>query len=166
MSGRTACAPTSQHQTQKHTQKKQKNSPDAASGAYFQSLLRPELATLRREYETLLYGGEITTVNKDITFNTRAPPGAFASQAFADVFFRTTNCLRADAASCFGASDALHDATHHGLDAIVNRFVDQGVSFAMLPPGEAHPTHPRCVCDSVVGSVWECVSCGCFLFAS
>lgn len=49
---------------------------------------------------------------------------------------RTTECLRADKSTCFPVSHKFHDVTHHGLDAVAVRFIQE----AQLLMADANPT--------------------------
>jgi hypothetical protein len=37
----------------------------------------------------------------NLTFDPHTPAAAFANQEFSNIFFKTTECLRADKSSCF-----------------------------------------------------------------
>ena len=53
-------------------------------------------------------------------FEPVAPASAFADPAIADLFFRTTRCLRVDQSGCYNdPTDPLYAITHSGLDAQV-----------------------------------------------
>jgi hypothetical protein len=57
----------------------------------------------------------------EVSFDFIAPAGAFASADFANLFFKTTQCLRFDLSTCFTQDSKYYDVTHHGLDAIMSR---------------------------------------------
>ncbi len=52
--------------------------------------VKPKPPLPRLQYSALLYGGRIPPVNPSVTFDAVAPPSTFASAAFADLFFKTT----------------------------------------------------------------------------
>lgn len=72
--------------------------------------------------------------------------------ACADIFFRTTDCLRADQSSCYRPGDPYYDITHSGLDAQINRYIDETLMFASLPDSLTYACSPDCSC-AFVGSI-------------
>jgi hypothetical protein len=94
-----------------------------AENAQHRANLLAELATLRSEYNALLYGGRIEPVNPAVKFEAVAPPATFASAEFARLFFTTRDCLREDPAGCAAPGSPYYDITHAGLDAMVTRCV-------------------------------------------
>ncbi|GBF97005.1 hypothetical protein Rsub_09802 [Raphidocelis subcapitata] len=90
----------------------------------YRDLLQGEIHSLRNEYKALMYGGRITPV-ANVSYDTNTPAAAFASEAFAYLFFRTKACLREDPTSCYPPGHEYYEITHTGLDALaVNLFED------------------------------------------
>lgn len=116
-------------------------SMSSADNAEFRADLVAELATLQSEYSAMLYGGRVAPVNPDVRFEAVAPASTFASEEFADLFFKTKQCLRADPSGCFPEGSEYYDITHSGLDAMVSRYIDAYTAFAALPDSLAYANH-------------------------
>lgn len=62
--------------------------------------LKEELAYMRSEYFSMLYGGPVRTVLEDVA-PVHTTSSLFRSSAVSDLFFRTTRCLRTDPSTCY-----------------------------------------------------------------
>jgi hypothetical protein len=78
-----------------------------------------------------------------LSFDPRTPAAAFANEDFSKLFFKTTECLRADKSTCLPKGDPYYDIAHTGLDAMVSRYIDQMTVFAALGNDLAYPNHTR-----------------------
>ncbi|GBF95600.1 hypothetical protein Rsub_08582 [Raphidocelis subcapitata] len=99
------------------------------------SKLVKELALLRSVYKVMLYGGQLPRVNPETNFNTEAPAGVFSSQAVANLFFKTTSCLRDDKTACFKPGHEYYEHTHSGLDIMIQGFMDAYAALANYKNG-------------------------------
>jgi hypothetical protein len=77
----------------------------------------------------------------DVSFDPRAPPSAFQNEKVADMFFRTKDCLRTDPSTCVGTDSPFYQVTHLGLDALMQRFMDEARIFTDLPDTLALGNH-------------------------
>eukprot|EP00878_Enallax_costatus_P025839 GHUV01027676.1.p1 GENE.GHUV01027676.1~~GHUV01027676.1.p1 ORF type:complete len:1421 (+),score=378.88 GHUV01027676.1:621-4883(+) len=108
-------------------------SVDPSEDAVWRNQLKQELRDLRTEYNTLLYGGPMM-LKANVTFKPVAPASAFADLAISNLFFRTTACLRVDQSGCHNdPADPFYQITHSGLDAQINRYIEEMLRFASLP---------------------------------
>ena len=95
-----------------------------AAKAFMVNWLNTSVTNLDSEYSTLMYGGtSITQEGALFTQPTTAAP--FLLKAFADIFFKATNCMRADQSTCQGPGSPWHEATYHGLDAMMQRIISE-----------------------------------------
>jgi hypothetical protein len=82
-------------------------------------------------------------VQAQISFNPVAPAAAFADSSFSDLFFKTTECLRADKSSCYPPGNTYYDITHHGLDAMMQRYMQEIDILNKVPDEFLWPNHTR-----------------------
>ncbi|KAI8467685.1 MAG: hypothetical protein J3K34DRAFT_523567 [Monoraphidium minutum] len=109
-----------------------------------------EIGMLRETYAALMYGGELAQIAK-VSYDPHTPPAAFASEPFANLFFRTKDCLREDQSTCYPEDHPWYQITHSGLDAMIEKFMDTYEAFALLPPELAYADHPLYVWIAGVG---------------
>ncbi|KAI8475137.1 MAG: hypothetical protein J3K34DRAFT_517581 [Monoraphidium minutum] len=92
------------------------------------------------DYHSFLYGsssleglGLSRSAENPLAVDT---PALFQDEELARIFFREKGCMRADQAECFPKGHKYYDVTHSGLDAMVNRFI-QEVDLLLHDPPEA-----------------------------
>lgn len=64
----------------------------------------------------------------------KAVRGVLDDTNFQMLLFKTTSCLRTDAASCYPAAHSYYPITHRGVDAMVKRFLDEVGALYPPPP--------------------------------
>jgi hypothetical protein len=74
--------------------------------------LKDELGFMRSEYFSMLYGGPVRTVLEDAA-PVYTTSSLFRSSAVSDLFFRTTDCLRADPSTCYETGEELRGMCTH-----------------------------------------------------
>uniref|UniRef100_A0A383VUJ6 PAS domain-containing protein n=1 Tax=Tetradesmus obliquus TaxID=3088 RepID=A0A383VUJ6_TETOB len=126
-------------------------STDAADNEFHRNNLRSRLLKLRQEYDTLLYGGKMMlAADVQVTFDPVAPAAALTNADVADAFFKTTRCLRKDQSTCYPPDSEWYTITHSGIDAMMNRFLDNMEIFVNLPDELAFVNHTSYVYSTKV----------------
>ncbi|GLI66740.1 hypothetical protein VaNZ11_010687 [Volvox africanus] len=97
---------------------------DAVVRSHWRNNLSSELANLRNEYDTLLYGGVASTQEGSV-FQKPVPASTFESSSFAENFFRQERCFRWDQSQCYTPDSPYYEMTHHGLDAMMRRVISE-----------------------------------------
>eukprot|EP00879_Flechtneria_rotunda_P022137 GHRR01023358.1.p1 GENE.GHRR01023358.1~~GHRR01023358.1.p1 ORF type:complete len:763 (+),score=195.35 GHRR01023358.1:255-2291(+) len=98
------------------------------------ALLRNDLTVLKEGYFALLYGGVFVTKTDEP--DPTANAGVFEDPRIADIFFKTTNCLRLDQSTCWQQGSDWYDITHAGIDAMMQRILNDMAIYLGLPPAE------------------------------
>ncbi|KAG2443479.1 hypothetical protein HXX76_001832 [Chlamydomonas incerta] len=90
----------------------------------WRELLKTEMRYFESEYDSLMYGGTpITQANS--VFQKPVPASTFASNSFANEFFRAKRCFRYDGEGCAQPGDEYYEVTHNGLDVMVRRMMSE-----------------------------------------
>uniref|UniRef100_A0A7R9VSG4 PAS domain-containing protein n=1 Tax=Chlamydomonas euryale TaxID=1486919 RepID=A0A7R9VSG4_9CHLO len=93
---------------------------------------------LETDYNTLMYGGQPTTL-ENAKFFDEVVASTFYSRTLADVFFETVKCLRTDLSTCYDEASEWYEATHHGLDTMMRRVLDE--AYLLLRDNNTVLTH-------------------------
>ncbi|KAG2443203.1 hypothetical protein HYH02_009280 [Chlamydomonas schloesseri] len=97
---------------------------DIESREAWREMLKKEMTYFESEYDALMYGGTpITQANS--VFQRPVPASAFASNSFANEFFRAKRCFRLDQEGCAEPGDEYYEVTHNGLDVMVRRMISE-----------------------------------------
>ncbi|KXZ42960.1 hypothetical protein GPECTOR_109g203 [Gonium pectorale] len=124
---------------------------EADSKTEWRTMLSQELELMESEYGALMYGGNPSSMSKS-TFRRTVPAGTFASSAFATAFFREKTCFRYEQAACFQPGHEYYEVTHHGLDVMVRRMIDEMRLLTLDADEDAVYNSTRYVFMAVVGA--------------
>ncbi len=111
---------------------------------YWREQLKDCIANLTSEYDALLYGG-ISTTQVDDVFQYPAPAAAFMLPSFSHLFFKSTECMRKDKATCYPETSEWHEASVAITGGAASR-----ASRSQLTHTHTHThTHSSCLCRKV-----------------
>lgn len=119
--------------------------PNATEKALTKAVLLKSTQYFASEYHTLLYGGTSLELreNPDRAFEGEAPVSIFTSRAVTELFYTTTQCLCRQASKCHQPSSPYYKVTHLGLDAMIQRFVQEMFMMTQDPDPETGPASIR-----------------------
>ncbi|GIL60940.1 hypothetical protein Vafri_15743 [Volvox africanus] len=124
---------------------------DAVVRSHWRNILSSELANLRNEYDTLLYGGVASTQEGSV-FQQAVPASTFESSSFAENFFRQERCFRWDQSQCYTPDNPYYEMTHHGLDSMMRRVISELELLAADDDADANYTGSRYMTMYMVGT--------------
>ncbi|KAJ9519310.1 hypothetical protein QJQ45_023113, partial [Haematococcus lacustris] len=88
------------------------------------AILRPRYATMRTEYDAMLYGGSAVPGSSEPRFVLAKQGVVYSGGQGVDILYFTTQCLRVNASSCMGPEDPFYKWTHNGLDRLMRRYFE------------------------------------------
>eukprot|EP00775_Hariotina_reticulata_P013181 gene13181-13312_t len=118
----------------------QVNATDTPQRRELHQELQGTLDELKETYFTLLYGGLLKT---QVPGEADLPANAavFRSSRTSELYFKTNKCLRTQR-PCEPPGSKWYDVTHNGLDAMLQRFVNDMEIFLSLPISRQSVRHP------------------------
>ncbi|GAX73197.1 hypothetical protein CEUSTIGMA_g650.t1 [Chlamydomonas eustigma] len=117
---------------------------------YWKAELVQSITNMTSEYNALMYGGNSVTQTNQM-FQQPSPASTFVSASFSDLFFVDNECFRFNQSSCYTVNSTWYEATHHGLNSMMIRVLDE----LTLLTQDANPnityTNPRFVAWYSIG---------------
>ncbi|KAJ9519258.1 hypothetical protein QJQ45_017921, partial [Haematococcus lacustris] len=97
---------------------------DPAERNATRAILRPRYATMRTEYDAMLYGGAAVPGSSEPRFVLAKQGVVYSGGQGVDILYFTTQCLRVNASSCMGPNDPFYKWTNNGLDRLMRRYFE------------------------------------------
>ncbi|KAL6759215.1 hypothetical protein V8C86DRAFT_1351729 [Haematococcus lacustris] len=97
---------------------------DPAERNATRAILRPRYATMRTEYDAMLYGGSAVPGSSEPRFVLAKQGVVYSGGQGVDILYFTTQCLRVNASSCMGPEDPFYKWTNNGLDRLMRRYFE------------------------------------------